>query len=81
MVQEENVGQVFREPAMNLEAAIQVLSAVTSNIGCIAGADVAFDALKSVLAMREPITRMIEAMQKAPPFPFDEMFPPQRPTT
>jgi hypothetical protein len=76
MVQEENIGQELAPPVINLAAAIQILSAVTANIGCVAGADVAYDAVKTVLATREQLTRMIEDMRKA--FPPD-YYPPQKP--
>jgi hypothetical protein len=42
--------------------------------GCIAGVDLAFDAVKTVLACRAPITQMVEAMRKAAP---PHMYPPQ----
>jgi len=78
MVQEENIGEELAPPVINLAAAIQILSAVTANIGCIAGEDVAYDAVKTVLATREQLTSMIEAVRKAVPSDF---YPPQRPLT
>jgi acetyl-CoA acetyltransferase len=58
------------EAKINLAAAIQVLSAVTVNIGCIAGADVAFDAVESVMAGRAEIETLIGAMRKLTPSDF-----------
>jgi hypothetical protein len=78
MVQEENIGEELAPPVINLAAAIQILSAVTANIGCIAGADVAYDALRSVMAGRAELETLIGAMRKLTPSDF---YPPQRPLT
>ena len=60
-------GSDIGEARINLAAAIQVIGSVTTNIGCMAGVDVAFDALESILRHRKEITQMIEAMLKAAP--------------
>ena len=80
MIQDENtgIGEELADPVINLAAAIQIMSAVTANIGCIAGTDVAYDAVKTLLATRAVLTRMIETMLKAGP---PDVFPPQAPTT
>jgi len=64
------------EAKINLAAAIQVLSAVTANIGCIAGADVAFDAVEAVMEGREELKTLIGAMRKLSP---SDLPPPQEP--
>ena len=72
----ENVGEVLAPPVINLAAAIQILSAVTANIGCIAGASTAYDALRSVMAGRAELETLIGAMRKLTP---SDLYPPPGP--
>jgi hypothetical protein len=63
MTDDEDIGPA----TMTLGAAIQVLSAVATNIGCMIGPDAAKDALRSVLGSWSENTKLILSIKAHAP--------------